>query len=253
MRAGVAQLVRAPDCGSGGRRFESSRLYQTLLPIPCRDKAAPIEGMSASALPAPLVDGGTARVPDALCRVLAVCQASFVELRHPFAGGLVRDRPQAHDEAFTFGGSHHVHSLVSTLFTRLGNDPLLELFQCSVQAGSERINLKQCYPGEHFLPPYKSEDAKSYQESVLQFYRERIRYLEDLNTPEEQIRVIKQTACYCWRHEYEYQVSFEIFLSHIQSASLSMFSTKRVWPENLNTLPNKPGSYFVILTKNHMI
>jgi hypothetical protein len=28
-RAAVAQLVRAPDCGSGGRWFESTQLYQT--------------------------------------------------------------------------------------------------------------------------------------------------------------------------------------------------------------------------------
>ena len=27
-RAAVAQLVRAPDCGSGGRWFESTQLYQ---------------------------------------------------------------------------------------------------------------------------------------------------------------------------------------------------------------------------------
>ena len=29
--AAVAQLVRAPDCGSGGRRFESTQLYQSSL------------------------------------------------------------------------------------------------------------------------------------------------------------------------------------------------------------------------------
>src|SRR5215471_13132711 len=28
-RAAVAQLVRAPDCGSGGRRFESTQLYHS--------------------------------------------------------------------------------------------------------------------------------------------------------------------------------------------------------------------------------
>jgi hypothetical protein len=29
-RAAVAQLVRAPDCGSGGRWFESTQLYQRI-------------------------------------------------------------------------------------------------------------------------------------------------------------------------------------------------------------------------------
>src|SRR5689334_11375972 len=33
-RAAVAQLVRAPDCGSGGRWFESTQLYQVSLVQP---------------------------------------------------------------------------------------------------------------------------------------------------------------------------------------------------------------------------
>src|SRR5208282_4428590 len=60
-RAAVAQLVRAPDCGSGGRWFESTQLYQqrrrsVLLPRDAAAIGASSESLAATFLRAGLSD-----------------------------------------------------------------------------------------------------------------------------------------------------------------------------------------------------
>jgi ubiquinone/menaquinone biosynthesis C-methylase UbiE len=103
--------------------------------------------------------------------------------------------------------------------------------------------------GEHFLPEYDRSSRASYQDSVLRFYGERLRYLERLGTPEAQVAVIRQTARYCWLREYEFQVSSRLFRSDVETAQLTIIGWERVWPEPGEPvgLPADSGSHYVEL------
>jgi len=106
--------------------------------------------------------------------------------------------------------------------------------------------------GEHFLPPYDVKSEQSFKQAVLRFYKERIGFLEKLNTPKQQLDVIRQTGLYCWNQEYEYQVSFDVFAAHVHEAGLEIVNFYRVWPEEADCLPEKTGSYFCQLKRKTM-
>ena len=101
--------------------------------------------------------------------------------------------------------------------------------------------------GEHFLPAYDSENSESYRRSVLQFYTARINELVARGDPPHVVDVIRQTGRYCWERRYEYQVNMSTFRIHARKAGLQIYNQQRIWPENVNDLPEDSGTFLVEL------
>jgi predicted O-methyltransferase YrrM len=81
--------------------------------------------------------------------------------------------------------------------------------------------------GEHFLPPYNSQ--QEFRNSVETFYRELIAELQRRNEPTGAIDVIRRSALYCWLGEYEFKVSWPVFQDHCISAHLQACRVRKIW------------------------
>jgi SAM-dependent methyltransferase len=101
--------------------------------------------------------------------------------------------------------------------------------------------------GEHFLPFYRPGDLKSYRHSVVQFYSARIHELAAKGDTQEVIDVIRQTGRYCWQRDYEFQVSMDVFQTHVHAADLQNCAHQRVWPSGSQILPEESGSFLIQL------
>ena len=89
--------------------------------------------------------------------------------------------------------------------------------------------------GDHFLPSYNN--VPEFKHSVEQFYEQLVRELENRGEPPEAIDVIRRSALYCWLGEYEFKVSWSVFLDHCAAAGLSVKWVRRIWePEGQGTV-----------------
>jgi hypothetical protein len=93
---------------------------------------------------------------------------------------------------------------------------------CSVVAEDGAILL-----GEHFLPPYKSKPE--FRASVQSFYGQMVDELERRGEEAQAVDVIRRSALYCWLGEYEFKVSWSVFLRHCASARLQVERAQKIW------------------------
>jgi len=81
--------------------------------------------------------------------------------------------------------------------------------------------------GEHFLPPYSSFGG--FRKAVESFYERLIPELLDQGEDDDAIRVIRRSGLYCWEGQYEYKVSWNIFLWDIARADLKIHEYRVLW------------------------
>jgi SAM-dependent methyltransferase len=81
--------------------------------------------------------------------------------------------------------------------------------------------------GEHFLPPYRG--LSEFREAVVFFYTQLLGELQNREELPSAVDVIRQSALYCWLGEYEYKVSWELFLDHCAVAGLGVERVSRIW------------------------
>jgi len=102
--------------------------------------------------------------------------------------------------------------------------------------------------GEHFLPEYT--DRHSFRESVIQYYSAIIEELIVNGEPSDAIQVIRQAGLYSWLGEYEYKVSWSIFMRDVQSANLKILSVCRIPCRGLESFGKFVGPMTVALRSN---
>lgn len=105
--------------------------------------------------------------------------------------------------------------------------------------------------GEHFLPPYS--DQSSYQESVVEFYTALITELEARNEPADAINVIRRSGLYSWQGDYEWKVSFPMFLEDVLEAGLVVQSTNCIWTGQTKSENIRVGSYCIEIVAERQI
>jgi len=98
--------------------------------------------------------------------------------------------------------------------------------------------------GDHFLPPYSCRSE--FRRSVEVFYGELVKALHNQGEPAEAIDIIRRSALYCWCGEYEYKVSFPIFLDHCRDAGLRVKHLYEVW-RPASELADTVGTYAIWL------
>jgi SAM-dependent methyltransferase len=81
--------------------------------------------------------------------------------------------------------------------------------------------------GEHFLPPYNSFGG--FRKAVECFYELLIPELLDQGEDDAAIRVIRRSGLYCWEGQYEYKVSWNVFLWDIARADLKIHEYRVLW------------------------
>jgi SAM-dependent methyltransferase len=81
--------------------------------------------------------------------------------------------------------------------------------------------------GDHFLPPYCSN--VEFKVSVEFFYGQLMAALESRGEPAAAINVIRRAALYCWQGEYEFKVSWPVFLEHCACAGLQIERVLGIW------------------------
>lgn len=84
--------------------------------------------------------------------------------------------------------------------------------------------------GEHFLPPYSS--VQEFRRSVELFYSQLVQELEGCGESAAAIDVIRRSAFYTWIGEYEFKVSWAVFLEHCASADLRVERICKIWEPN---------------------
>ncbi len=98
--------------------------------------------------------------------------------------------------------------------------------------------------GEHFLPPYANN--VEFKRSVEAFYGRLIGELERRGESPVAINVIRRSALYCWCGEYEYKVSYPVFLDHCRKAGLQVEHVYEVWRAAAD-FEDPVGSYAICL------
>lgn len=98
--------------------------------------------------------------------------------------------------------------------------------------------------GEHFLPPYASQDE--FREAVEIFYGALIEDLCARGENPDAIRVIRRAGLYCWEGHYEYKVSWSAFLQDLSMSGLAIRKYEVLWaPDRLRKV--MAGSVALVL------
>jgi len=107
---------------------------------------------------------------------------------------------------------------------------------------------------ENILPKYNIDDEKDYSRSVKLFYNEVLKTTKLLNpdTCERALDLIKRVAKYGIDGEYEYKVSLDILLHHIDCSGLTIIKQNKVWP-NSGALSKTNAGNYVFLVKNNIL
>jgi ubiquinone/menaquinone biosynthesis C-methylase UbiE len=92
--------------------------------------------------------------------------------------------------------------------------------------------------GDNFLPNYSTRE--DFKQSVVIFYTCLLEELENRDSPQEAINVIRKSAYNCWQGIEEYKVSFSIFQNHIRKSKLRISEINQVWTKDIN---NYQGNY----------
>lgn len=110
-------------------------------------------------------------------------------------------------------------------------------------------NRGQAVVAENILPDYTIGDRASYAQSVKLFYTQ---VLEDAkrdnpDLPEYVEKLIWRVAQYGYDADYEYKVSYPIFMRDLETAKLEIAWQKRVWPDTGPLSQTTGGNYVLRL------